>query len=255
MAARMPARRGEVCYRPIRWDDIEDIVTSFDLTWGTPGKAVDTVLSRLTSRRFVLHYLAASTWVTVATLHGRFMGLVVGRVPGDPLLFEGAAGELRAVDDQLQASEAGRVALRDMRYWIDVEHRLEVQAHVETGHAEVELFIVDAASRGHGVGRELWRRVMAHFADRELLGSFLHTDSSCDVGFYDAHGLVRAVTRRSDEHPEDLDRISEPLEDLFIYVASPRVMARQLSPERRGALGASTDADAAASGDGDRGAR
>lgn len=55
-----------------------------------------------------------------------------------------------------------------------------------------------------------------YFAGCGVEWYYLHTDSSCDVGFYDHHGMQRVLTRLAADHPEDGDE-----DDLYIYAAEP----------------------------------
>ena len=62
-----------VTYRPMRWNDLDDIVREFDRTWGQCSAAAGTPVSMQISRHFVLHYLEPTTRAIIAELDGRFM--------------------------------------------------------------------------------------------------------------------------------------------------------------------------------------
>ena len=64
---------------------------------------------------------------------------------------------------------------------------------------ELELFIVNPDVRGHGVGGRLWRRMQEHFAAWDVPAFYLHTDSDCDVSFYDHKGLDCIAHRTASE--------------------------------------------------------
>ena len=87
-----------VTYRPMRWNDLDDIVREFDRTWGQCSAAAGTPVSMQISRHFVLHYLEPTTRAIIAELDGRFMGVTLSRVAGEPLAFPQAKQELAAVD-------------------------------------------------------------------------------------------------------------------------------------------------------------
>lgn len=74
-------------FRPVKINDIDAIVEEYERTWGI-ANAVGADASRNLSRRFVLHYLEPSTFGTVATINGKFMGLLLARVYGDKVLFK-----------------------------------------------------------------------------------------------------------------------------------------------------------------------
>ena len=82
---------------------------------------------------------------------------------------------------------------------------------------ELELFIVNPDVRGHGVGGQLWRRMQEHFAAWDVPAFYLHTDSDCDVSFYDHKGLNCIAARYAADHPED----GADMDDIFIYAGTP----------------------------------
>lgn len=229
MSAAADVQTTRVQYRPMVWSDIDAIVTAFDDTWGGGDSPAASTLSRQISRHFVLHYLTPSTRGEIAQLDGRFMGVTLSRIPGRPVLFAQAEDSLRAIDAALADTASGSAALRSVRYWHDVERHLESDCGVDDdAYAELELFMVVSQARGHGVGGGLWNRVLDDFDRQGMRHCFLHTDSECDVGFYDHYGMRRALARMSADHPEDVRLGGERLDDLFIYTAQPGAMLENL---------------------------
>lgn len=205
-----------VTYRPFEWSDLDAIVEEFDLTWSETD-SLGRDLSRQLSRHFVLHYLEPATRAEVAVDEnsGAFMGVTLSRVVGQAVLFEQAAQALIQLDEQLESTDAGMRALNMANGWHDLEYRMErtldMNAHAQ---AELELFLVAKDARGRGVGGTLWQRLLASFASLGVEQYYLHTDSDCDVSFYDHHGLNRVVERYAKDHTD------EPVPgdvDLFIY--------------------------------------
>ena len=71
--------------------------------------------------------------------------------------------------------------------------RLRAQA-ASAGHdyaAEVVLFVLDPAARGHGLGRRMFETLMDAFRLAGVRDYFLFTDTTCDVGFYVHRGLTQ----------------------------------------------------------------
>lgn len=208
-----------VRYRPLIWNDIDKIIQAFDDTWGNWGVTGGRPESWLLSKHFVMHYLEPATRGDVAeTADGRFMGVTLARVVGEPVLFPNASEELDSVDRELNATEHGAMGLKDTLHWHAIETDMENAVGVnESTQAEVELFLVAADARGLGVGGMLWRRMMTHFAEHGVRRYYLHTDSSCDVGYYDHKGLDRVAERYAKDHPEDNRLGQETMDDIFIY--------------------------------------
>ncbi|NEG55848.1 GNAT family N-acetyltransferase [Bifidobacterium platyrrhinorum] len=204
-----------VIYRPIRADDLDAIVEAFHRTWGV-DEPDGPAITRLTSRHFVLHYLEPATRGEIAeTPDGAFMGVTLVRIAGEPALFPWVGGELARVNAELDATAAGADALVRTEAWHALEERMEDDIAInDRARAEVELFLVDAAARGHGVGGTLWRHMLDAFARAGVNRYYLHTDSSCDVGFYDHKGLARVAERYAKDHPGE--HVGDG-EDIFIY--------------------------------------
>ncbi|EPI49902.1 hypothetical protein HMPREF1577_01286, partial [Gardnerella pickettii JCP8017A] len=138
-------------FRPVKINDIDAIVEEYERTWGI-ANAVGADASRNLSRRFVLHYLEPSTYGTVATINGKFMGLLLARVYGDKVLFkqvqkmlEEQEAKMSSKGDSLHAK-----ALDSAIGMGQIERKLEAMSHInDLTQAELELFIVSPDARGH----------------------------------------------------------------------------------------------------------
>lgn len=212
-------------FRPVKINDIDAIVEEYERTWGI-AHAVGEDASRNLSRRFVLHYLEPSTFGTVATINDKFMGLLLARVYGDKVLFkqvqkmlEEQEAKMSSKGDSLHAK-----ALDSAIGMGQIERKLEAMSHInDLTQAELELFIVSPDARGHGVGGGLWKRTMQHLRHRGVNRYFLHTDTACDVSFYDYHELRRDATWAKKDHEKYADRVKDLVEDLYIYSGEPFV--------------------------------
>ena len=202
----------------MRWNDLDDIVREFDRTWGQCSAAAGTPVSMQISRHFVLHYLEPTTRAIVAELDGRFMGVTLSRVAGEPLAFPQAKQELAAINGELNRSTLGAKTLSETEQWHEMELRMEREIDInDVARGEIELFLVAKSARGHGVGGSLWRQAMDYFANCQVARFYLHTDSSCDVSFYDHKGLNCIAARYAADHPED----GADMDDIFIYAGTP----------------------------------
>ena len=207
---------GAIVYRPVVWEDVEAITDAFCRTWGA-GESDDPDIARRICHHFVLHYLEPATGGDVAESEdGVFLGVTLARVEGEPVLFPHAGEELARVNAALDATEAGAATLARTNLWHEVEERMEDDIDLNaTVHAELELFLVAEQARGKGVGGTLWRRVLGYFAEHGQSRYYLHTDSSCDVGFYEHKGLDLVAERYAADSP---DTHVGSGEDIFIYV-------------------------------------
>lgn len=213
----------EVMYVPMVWSDVENITRQFDETWGhCSAVGGDKKLSMLLSYHFVLHYVEHATRGEVAYKNGEFMGVILSRVAGQPVLFRDVAVQMKKVDEAINATETGRKALADVELGFEIERRMERQTGVnDNAPAEIELFLVSQASRGQGVGGGLWRRAMDYFAGSQVPMFYLHTDSDCDVSFYDRHGMKRIAEREEQRHIDDGRNKQTTPTSMFIYSGVP----------------------------------
>ncbi|MCI1219581.1 MAG: GNAT family N-acetyltransferase [Bifidobacterium sp.] len=224
----MPAHRNvhasEIIIRPMCWGDLDVIVEQFDRMWGELGQP----LSELVSRRFVLRYLNASTRSLTAWRAGHFMGVALIRVQGEPSLFAQSGPTLHAVDEELKSSPIGKDMLGGVLHEQGFERHLEAETGIAAmASAELELFLVAQDARGHGVGGELWQRMLRGFIGGGIRRFYLHTDDTCDTEFYDHRGmdLVTAM------HPPVGDGATEYRmpETMMIYAADPAELLARLS--------------------------
>lgn len=235
-----------VAVRPLVWDDVDSLVGEFDRTWKVDDPEGGEV-SRLSATHFILQYLTETTRGAVATLDGRFMGVTLLGVKGDPVLFDRAADLLPQVDRQLGRTGLGTRFLADAVSWRDTEVALEGQVGLDGPEgAELKLFLVAKEARGHGVGRTLWSDLLDYLAGHRVERFYLHTDSSCDVGYYDHQGMERLAELKSGDYPDFARRMGaaagrgpatgtlrpegdfyEGVDDIFIYAGSVRDQMRR----------------------------
>ena len=214
-----------IVFRPIGWGDLDAVVDLFDRTWPQDVDKVGADMSRLISRYFVLHYLLPTTFANGAfAADGTLAGVTFIRVAGEaPQLDEIEVGEEMRPWNAASTRSGGRQAYGGAESGFSVELDLEREGRAnETTMGELELFIVNPDVRGHGVGGRLWRRMQEHFAAWDVPAFYLHTDSDCDVSFYDHKGLDCIAHRTASETVARLGGSADgevpPLfDDMFIY--------------------------------------
>ncbi len=217
------ARTPAVSYRPMDWNDLDTVAACFDRVWPQGPALAGTPTALLVARYLTLHYLEQSTWSNVAvTAEGDLAGITLARVVGQPTMFPQAHEEFLRTRAlllaDLRAVGAGAFfvdgdSVRDCGFDDDSDVSAATQA-------ELELFMVNPDVRGAGVGGALWRQLLAALRSMGVRAFFLHTDSSCDFGFYDHKGLSRVAERLAADHPEDADLApGMNTDDQFIYRA------------------------------------
>lgn len=216
-------------FRDVHLGDIDAIVKEYERTWGI-SKEVGQDSSLSLSRRFVLHYLEPSTHGTIAEVDGKFMGLLLARVFDAPVMFPEVRSMLLEQEREMksQNDENYARALEEAYAMRALETKLEAKSHInDLTQAELELFLVSPDARGHGVGGGLWRHTMHMLRNNGVNRYYLHTDSACDVSFYDYHGLSKDAYWLHKDHPYDIERAKSLVEDLYIYSGEPMVRSKR----------------------------
>lgn len=216
-------------FRDVHLGDIDAIVKEYERTWGI-SKEVGQDASLSLSRRFVLHYLEPSTHGTIAEVDGKFMGLLLARVFDAPVMFPEIRRMLLEQEREMksQNDENYARALEEAYAMRALETKLEAKSHInDLTQAELELFLVSPDARGHGVGGGLWRHTMHMLRNNGVNRYYLHTDSACDVSFYDYHGLSKDASWLHKDHPYDIERAKSLVEDLYIYSGEPMVRSKR----------------------------
>ena len=214
-----------IIYRPITWRDVDDVVELFDRTWPQRGALEGTRFSLLMSKYFVLHYLQPTTFANAAfTTDGVLAGVTFIRVAGecpqldDIDIAQDMADTERRIRTNAEASK--RLDMLKNAFALELELEREGKAN-ETTLGELELFVVNPDVRGHGVGGGLWNRMQRYLAAWDVDAFYLHTDSDCDVSFYDHKGLERIAQRPAGT---PVAGGKEPLfDDMFIYRGQVKV--------------------------------
>lgn len=218
--------KSAIVFRPLGWNDLDAVTELFDRTWPQDVDELGVNMSRLISRYFVLHYLQPTTFANGAfTADGTLAGVTFIRVAGEaPQLDEIEVGEeMKALERRICADSKAAKHLAALKSGFSVEIDLEHEGRAnETTMGELELFIVNPDVRGHGVGGQLWQRMQEHFDAWDVPAFYLHTDSDCDVSFYDHKGLDCIAHRTAEETVARLGGGTEddapPLfDDMFIY--------------------------------------
>lgn len=160
--------------------------------------------------------LARATCAFTAELDGEPVALILGRVdaldhrrPLNTHRINSLRGLLRLV-----CAKDGLKAAGDILGILNIDEHLRKQA-TQTGHdysAEVVLFVLDPAARGHGLGRRMFDTLMTAFREAGVSKYFLFTDTTCDVGFYMHLGLAQVS-----EHTPPTNGDGEQATSFYLY--------------------------------------
>lgn len=159
--------------------------------------------------------LLASTYTRVAVQDGRVVGVIMGRVPGRPRVPGVARNRVLTWAHMAKIAVTGLTDLPLLAQHFTFHHVYRSLRHNTTVPLtdELTLFVVDASTRGTGIGKTLYHDYMRYLRDNGRKDFYLYTDSLCTYGFYEKRGMTRAA---SEDMRVRLDGETENL-GVFLY--------------------------------------
>jgi len=140
-----------------------------------------------------------STWLEVACISEKVVGLLFGRVNSEC----STATELRTLFSGLRLGckailgQYGKLWKPIRLLMKGIATGARVKRHMPETDAIVELFVVDSEHRGKGIGRTLMDRFVAAAKSKGARVIALHTDQSSNWRFYEKYGNTAKVTLSS----------------------------------------------------------
>ncbi len=197
-------------YRPMTIDDAERIGAILAETW---HELAEGELAQLHGIIDFATYALRHTYSQVAVMDGVIEGVVLARA-GMP---EGAA--VKAWKELLertyaQADALDKAATDELRAFLAAEYAADNELLAESGcnpDFELVVFIVSAATRGHGVGTKLLSGASAYLAQAGGEKGYLFTDTTCTWEYYEHRSMVRKAERIFDPDTSILP------EQMFVY--------------------------------------
>ncbi|WP_238418997.1 GNAT family N-acetyltransferase [Gordonia sp. 'Campus'] len=184
----------DIIYRPYRSTDADDVKRIIDEAFYIHryvhgSRVLDSALEIYLRER-----LLASTWTRVAEKDGSVVGIIMGRVDGEPRLDDRTTNRLRLWAHTARATILGLPQWKSLQGFFGFDD-VAAEIAAATGKPltdELTLFAVASTTRGHGVGKSLYQAYLDHLRDRGRTDYFLYTDSLCTFGFYERQGMSRA---------------------------------------------------------------
>jgi len=163
--------------------------------------------------------LTASSYTQVAVAESKVVGVLMGRVQGEPRLPGRFRNNFIAFAQMAKLAILGINEYKSLMQFFEfqtVYKKLKADTNAPTTD-ELTLFAVDTNTQGMGIGKTLYNKYMEHLRAHGRTDFYLHTDSRCNVGFYESHGMTRAaeqdMTILLDGQPESLG--------VYLYTGDP----------------------------------
>lgn len=204
----MGTHRRDISYRSFESQDADDIKRMVDEAFSIHRYAPRPQLLHSALEVYLRECLAASTYAEVAVIDGRTVGVMMGRVAGQPRLPGRFRHHVVAWAHMIKLAITGFAHRRTLlQHFAFTTTYRNLRAQVQTPLTdELTLFAVDETTRGLGVGTALYERFLGHLQDHGRTDFYLYTDSWCTYQFYESRGMTRAaeqnLTLRFEDKPE-----------------------------------------------------
>jgi ribosomal protein S18 acetylase RimI-like enzyme len=182
---------GEVSFRDFRNSDVEACARISAGAWPETANVSggDTVR---TMTLYVEFYVYSATWLDVACVDGRVVGLLFGRIDREHGRFGRIRSRLGHIKVYLKLIMGrywkGRDRFRLVKFAMSDDRNITENSPDADG--EVMLFVVDGKFQGRGIGRALMDRFLQRAREANSKRITVSTnDIGCNWGFYDKYGF------------------------------------------------------------------
>ena len=172
--------------RELKKEDVPALEDVIRKTWN-----YDRFATPKTARKLAKVYLATcltnQTYTRVAEVNGVPVGLILGKdIEKHHCPPKYRLRQISALCGLLISKE-GREILNFYKNVDDIDNRLLRQCSKDYKGE----FALSPEYRGLGIGKMLFRCLLAYMESRSISDFYLYTDTSCNFGFYEHQGMVR----------------------------------------------------------------
>ncbi len=169
--------------RELKKEDVPALEDVIRKTWN-----YDRFATPKTARKLAKVYLATcltnQTYTRVAEVNGVPVGLILGKdIEKHHCPPKYRLRQISALCGLLISKE-GREILNFYKNVDDIDNRLLRQCSKDY-KGELALFALSPEYRGLGIGKMLFRCLLAYMESRSISDFYLYTDTSCNFGFYE----------------------------------------------------------------------
>lgn len=185
---------GQIIYRTLEKRDYSAIENLIDSSFDLHRYLIDGKTLTYMKHAYLQGCLAEQTYCRVAERDGSVIGVIMGKADKRYRMGSHAGAGLAALWYNLCMGAAARRS----GYHVDeyqALHRIYrdfLNGRKEMYDGVLTLFAVRKDCRGMGVGTGLLDELQNYYHSCGVKKVYLYTDSSCNTGFYDSHGFVRA---------------------------------------------------------------
>lgn len=205
----------DITYRPYRDGDAAHVKAIIDEAFFIHRYVPHARLLDSALEVYLRERLLASTYTQVAEQNGHVIGVLMGRVHGQPRLPRAVSNRLLTAVHMLKIAALGLSDLRSLGQYFGFSgvYRTLRERTSAPLTDELTLFAVSSAARGLGVGKRLYQNYLSHLRHHGRRSFYLYTDSLCSFGFYEKRGMTRTAEQDMTVY---LDRTPEIL-GVYLY--------------------------------------
>lgn len=182
-----------VNYRKMERSDRKALERMISDTWRYERLCSNRMAKRM-ARTYLMGCLSDQTFTCVAEKDGEPVGVIMGkreegfRTPLHNVL-QSYASLIPVV-----ASGEGRRIIRLFGGFDDLNEEMLAESGCRFG-GELSFFAVRPDQCGTGIGKELFIRLIEYMRSQGISDFYIHTDTACNVGFYDHQGAEKICER------------------------------------------------------------
>lgn len=181
-----------VSFRAMESHDFNDLLKLVIDTWHyrtwVPAQLVEPMADY-----FLCDMLARSSNITVAIQQEQVVGMIAYSTDIQTTMQQAIAHKQVAALRQILNALTPENVFTKFIETMELDERL-LSAQKKKYDGTINLFIVNQAASGHGIGGKLYQRFISQMSDQQKTDFYLFTDSSSNFRFYEHQGLKKIAT-------------------------------------------------------------
>lgn len=185
-----------IIYRPIKKEDYEIVSQVLSNAFGLHRYLPNKKMLDLFRMQYLYGCLMEATYSQVAEENGKVIGVILGNAKKDYRVLQHLKYIRKYFGLQIRLKRYEKECAKGVEGYRDL-HRIYadfLKKHKKEFDGVLTLFAINEESRGKGVGKHLLQGLLEYQKQHSVTHSYLYTDSTCNVGFYEHQGFRRLET-------------------------------------------------------------
>lgn len=184
----------QIILRKYRKDDEASLAAIIREAWHYDELCTPKTAAKL-ANVFLHSCLANQTYTQIAEIEGKAAGVIMAKdIRSHRCPFACRIRQFLSVLS-LFLSREGRQTARIFRNVSSIDKALSERSRKDY-EGEVAFFAVASEYRGRHIGTLLFEQMLSYMKRNDIRRFYLYTDTSCNYGFYERHGMKRAAEEK-----------------------------------------------------------